>query len=165
MTLVTKLAEFRSAGCLVARPIAAGNIRQAHAIAQLGWRELSFVDWVSMIAHSRRMEGRTSSWIALQDVRGYVYAIGYFEHLYAPGTGAVLRLSNCVIADQPTLQVTGAMSDCLSYAARQCGAHSLQIELVDSSSREQAEQFRAHFDDCGWRTRSRIMIEAQPGWN
>jgi len=164
MTLVTKLADFRS-GQLVARPIVAANIRQSHAIAQLNWRELSFIDWVSMIAYALRIESHTSSWIALQDLRGYVYAIGFFEALQGPDGGVVLRLSNCVIVDQAALQISDAMSDCLAFAVRQCGAQTLQIELVNGDSREQQENICAHFEHYGWRTRARTLIEAQPHWN
>ena len=173
MTLGITLSDFQGFGALIARPICSDNVRQAYLLAQLHWQNLSFVDWLNMVARSSQYHGASncertgahSGWIAVEGPRQCVYAIGYCEMVQSLDRGATLRASNVVVVDQPLAQAALVMCQCLSFLAKKAGARSLSIECNSQTSSETLADMQESFGTHGWLAKTSIALQAQPMWN
>lgn len=165
MTLVKSLSEFEGTGRLVARPIGAGNVRQAHLLAQLNWLKLSFVDWVHAVARAGQNTLEQKGWLAIEDRRRCVYAICFLEARPSMEGGRVLRVSDIVSVEFPAGETMLAIGDCLSYLARQYNISALQVEFGAGASQQQVAQLQAHFSEIGWAAKTRISMQAHVQWN
>lgn len=165
MTIVKSLSDFQGNGRLVARPINAGNVRQAHMLAQLSWLQLSFVDWVHAVARSHQNALAQQGWLAIEDRRRCVYAICFLQTLQSIEWGRVLRVSDIVSVDFPSGETMQAIGDCLSYLARQCNIGTLLIEFGAGASQPQVAQLQTHFEEIGWAAKTRITVQAHIRWN
>lgn len=134
-------------GTLVAKPLLrAAEARRAYGLVSLAHPEMTSRQWDAVAKRAMRPgRGRDGGLMAIQNGRGYVYAVFRYAVVLSPLAGGdrLLRLQDVVLARLPGSGLIAALAACAKHLAAGLGCSLALIELLGAAQvRDGSEQLR-----------------------